>query len=200
MLNIKTIFIILLALLPSISISATDQSRYKIEALVFKSLSAYESNEIWPTESGVLDKADESKSQSMASQSEIVQTRSTSDNKSELEDIRERMEESGEYIVLDYRKWQQMADSRSQSPVTAYDSRYENIGQLKGRIQFYMSRFLHISVDLSLVPEHYSITETESGQTGRPFYQIQQDKRIKSKNIYYFDHPEFGVLVYIHPS
>ena len=196
MLNIKTILIAFLVLLPSISISATDQSRYKIEALVFKSLSASESNEIWPTESGIA----EPQSQSMASQSEIVQLRSSSENKGELVNIKERMEDSGEYIVLDYRKWRQLADSRSQSPVTVYDSRYEDIGQLKGIIQFYMSRFLHINVDLSLAPEHYTITETESGQTGRPLFQIQQDKRIKSKNIYYFDHPEFGVLVYINPS
>lgn len=198
MLNIKTISIIFLLLLPSISVSATDQSRYKIEALVFKSLTVSENNEIWPTEPGLPGKTNESLS--AASKSEIMQTHTTPGNESELYNIKQRMEESGEYIVLDYRKWQQMADARSQSPVTVYDSSYEDIGQLKGKIQFYMSRFLHISVDLSIVPEHYTTTETESDQTGRPLYLIQQGKRIKSKNIYYFDHPEFGVLVYVDPS
>jgi hypothetical protein len=56
---------------------------------------------------------------------------------------------------------------------------------LGGSLKLYLSRFLHLVVDLEKEAE-------VDGQT--VFYRIQEDRIFRSGELRYFDHPKFGVL------
>jgi len=81
---------------------------------------------------------------------------------------------------------------------------------LDGSFKLYLSRYLHLVVDLSLdaAPEtpvevddsmfsyrnNRRDAESAGGGTGRLRYHIAEDRIFKSGDLRYFDHPKFGVL------
>jgi hypothetical protein len=82
----------------------------------------------------------------------------------------------------------------------------------KGTITLYLSRFLHLAVDLryyaevrqldgekppplATLPAQMELKELEL----IPRYEIILERRIRSGQLNYFDHPAFGVLVVIRP-
>lgn len=198
-----TLFSIGGALSPLSVYAASEQPTYKIEAIVFKTLSGAKTLENWPSWA---DKTEKSKAAPRSAEDHPVPVKlqQQPSANSNLNKLMERMVQSGDYIVLDHRAWFQYADARSSSPASYYESRHENIGHLNGHIQFYMSRFLHINIDLDLVPEYFDDertirSEQDNNGNTKPVYTIKQSKRIVSEEYYYFDHPEFGVIIYIRP-
>jgi hypothetical protein len=77
---------------------------------------------------------------------------------------------------------------------------------LDGSLTLYLSRFLHLVVDVQLRdPDSIEnpITSTDDGFASfsdeviapRPiFYRIQEDRIVKNNDLRYYDHPRFGVL------
>jgi hypothetical protein len=76
-----------------------------------------------------------------------------------------------------------------------------------GTIQLHVSRFLHLSVDLDY--------RTRRSQTAAPFssvgssleplalpshYELRAQRRTRSGELHYFDHPAFGVLLVVRPD
>lgn len=83
---------------------------------------------------------------------------------------------------------------------------------LDGTLRLYLSRFLHLVVDLQLdAPESHQGSDSLSsygdyrsvsdyGELGRPGpvrYRIEEDRIFKSGELRYFDHPKFGALARI---
>lgn len=89
--------------------------------------------------------------------------------------------------------------------------------RLQGTISLYLSRFLHMAVDLSLeqkAPQRMSATEERVRQDGdsgsraalnfdpvfiaqSTFYRIEEDQIMRNNELRYFDHPKFGVIARI---
>ncbi len=80
---------------------------------------------------------------------------------------------------------------------------------LGGTLRLYLSRFLHLVVDLELdAPESHQSTDSRPGygdyrslsdydDFGSPMpvrYRIEEDRIFKSGELRYFDHPKFGAL------
>jgi hypothetical protein len=77
---------------------------------------------------------------------------------------------------------------------------------LDGSLTLYLSRFLHLVVDVQLRdPDSIEnpITTTDDGFASfsdeiiapQPiFYRIQEDRIVKNNDLRYYDHPRFGVL------
>ena len=82
---------------------------------------------------------------------------------------------------------------------------------LAGTLELYLSRYLHLVVNLELdAPENTVIGSTaEDGGTGdsdflgyldadetigRTRYRIEENRILKNGDLRYFDHPKFGVL------
>lgn len=87
---------------------------------------------------------------------------------------------------------------------------------LDGSLTLYLSRYLHLVVDLALdAPEDFSISvaadeprlvfgdsriryDLDFGQLAMPVrYRIQENRIIKNGDVRYFDHPKFGVVAKI---
>ncbi|MDG2375935.1 MAG: CsiV family protein [Woeseiaceae bacterium] len=89
--------------------------------------------------------------------------------------------------------------------------------RLEGAISLYLSRFLHMAVDLSLeqkAPQLMPATEERVRQDGdsgsraalsfdpvfiaqSTFYRIEEDRIVRNNELRYFDHPKFGVIAKI---
>ena len=99
------------------------------------------------------------------------------------------LNQDGHYRVLAHQHWKQTIDARTVArPVRVVAA---NPAELEGTIRFYMSRHLHLDVDLLL-------RETAPG-SGVKVYRLAEQRKLKSQETHYFDHPKLGVLVRVMP-
>jgi hypothetical protein len=97
----------------------------------------------------------------------------------------------GRHRVLFHRRWTQPNDTKEKSPVALLKS---EDGTLNGTLRFYVSRFMHLELSADFTP-----VAASAGQLA-PIYQIQEQRRIRSQETHYFDHPKFGVIVRVTPA
>lgn len=103
--------------------------------------------------------------------------------------IRNLLDQDGRYRVLAHQHWQQTIDAKTVAkpvPVLA-----TNTAELEGTIRFFMSRHLHLDVDL--------LFRDVTAESGNIVYRLSEQRKLKSQETHYFDHPRFGVLVRIMP-
>lgn len=103
------------------------------------------------------------------------------------------LEKDGQYRVLAYLRWVQTVDAKSiAKPMRVMSA---TPGELEGTIRFFMSRHLHLDVNLAL-------RETVAASGSEPtatVYQMNEQRKIKTQETHYFDHPRLGVLVRVMP-
>ncbi len=64
---------------------------------------------------------------------------------------------------------------------------------IDGTVKLYLSRFLHLVIDLQMDAEAEPVADTFT--PAAPLrYRIQEDRIFRSGELRYFDHPKFGVL------
>lgn len=105
-----------------------------------------------------------------------------------------QLERDGNYRVLARAHWQQTVDSspkQSAKPVriASVDPAIPN--ELEGAVRFSMSRYLHLDVNL--------LFRTQTTDGVAQVYRLSEQRRVKSQETQYFDHPRFGVLVRVMP-
>lgn len=111
------------------------------------------------------------------------------------------------YQPLLHAAWTQAALPRESSITIELDMLTEPPENLTGRFTLYLSRFLHLDVDLALqeesgdpviidVPDQFGFTQAVSGLLPVQ-YRIQEDRIFKNGDTRYFDHPRFGLLARI---
>ncbi len=102
------------------------------------------------------------------------------------------LEGDGSHRVLARAHWRQTVDSGpkpSSKPVRIASATSD---ELDGTVRFFMSRYLHLDVSL--------LFRTNSPDDPAPaVFRISEQRRVKSQETQYFDHPRFGVLVRVMP-
>jgi len=189
--------------------AATTPANYSVELVVFRNLMPdLEGKEIWSPDRVNLNIP------------ELDQARNAADSNDENTDIGKAvvlLQTNDKYQVLTHKRWIQTADARSSSPVMRIT---DPAGDLDGTVVFYMSRFLHVDVDLllkdeseqkadaapalattdSTPPATASASAVDAGINNQELaYRIDESRRIRSNQMNYFDHPKFGVLLIITP-
>jgi hypothetical protein len=102
------------------------------------------------------------------------------------------LEQDGHYRVLSHQHWQQTIDAKTiAKPVRIAG---DTPAELDGTIRFYMSRYLHLDVDLL-----FRQAAPGGEQGGGIVYRLTEQRKVKSQETHYFDHPKLGVLVRIMP-
>jgi len=102
------------------------------------------------------------------------------------------LERDGHYHVLAHQHWQQTIDAKTiAKPVKIVG---DNPAELEGIVRFYMSRFLHLDIDLL-----YHQAAPAGAQSGEVVYRLTEQRKVKSQETHYFDHPKLGVLVRVMP-
>ncbi len=157
---------------------APANTTYDVEVLVFETtLPTLEGSELW------------TRDRMRATIPEIAEAITIGEKpsgNSNLSTVAAALERDGSYRILTHQHWQQTAEAKSAvKPVRLRNTD----GQVDGALRFYMSRFLHVDLDLVL-REKNSAAENVN-------YRISEHRRVKTQEVNYFDHPKFGVLVRI---
>lgn len=183
--------------------AATGGANYEVEIVVFKNLMPdLEGKEIWSP-----DRVDAS----LPDMEKTARAADAKDEKSVLGKAVAAMKEQEKYVVMAHKRWTQGAEAKSTSPVMRISTEE---GELDGTFTFYMSRFLHVQLQL-LLKEQAEATDQAAppattaanapSNSAEPVatpvlaYRIEESRRIRSNQVHYFDHPKFGALVRISP-
>lgn len=113
------------------------------------------------------------------------------DNKN-LGNIAQRLRNSAGYRVVTHQSWQQAVGNRNTAQAVAIES-----DRVKGQVRFHIATYLHANLDLWLQDGMQSV-ESDSFQTlHQP--RLVEMRRIRSKQVHYFDHPRFGAILQLIP-
>lgn len=145
----------------------------------------------------------------------------------ELDDLYTKIERLDAYRPLLHGGWVQ--PGLPPEAAHPFDLSLLGISNPRGTIELYLSRFLHLKVDLSYAPpENTAVGGDGSGAANPAFgtensalgagssafgaadstldafalpprYSLHAERRLRSGEIHYIDHPAFGVLVQIRP-
>lgn len=190
------LIILLLGWLLSVSVygaPSSSSTNYEVEVLVFETqLPELEGSEQWTRAS-----------RETEPKAITVETAAPS---SEFANAMAAMRNDGRYKVLLHKRWAQAAEAKSSGPPILLNT---GDNQLDGTFRFYLSRFLHVEMNLTFQPQTTSTgalgsptaspTTTNATAEGPPVFVINEQRRIKSNELNYFDHPKFGVLVRVTP-
>lgn len=154
-------------------------SNYDVEVVVFENrLPALDGGELWPREN----------LRSLATDIAAAVETQAPDEGAPLAAAAKALAADGGHRVLAHRRWTQAAEARSAAQVVRL-----NAGEtLDGVLRFYLSRFLHIDVNLVLVDGAGSWRDENFAGVA---YRLSEHRRVKTQEINYFDHPKFGVIV-----
>lgn len=162
----------------------TTPGTYEIEVLVFENrLPDLDGGEQWGTGRATT-------AQEAADAVNLATTPAGSD----LAGIAAALQNDGRYRLLTHRRWVQAADNKaaSNAVVLQTDNR-----EIDGHVRFYMSRFLHVELNVAFQPQVAALGGTEAVPAP---YRLAEQRRIKSQELNYFDHPKFGALVRVVPA
>ena len=118
-----------------------------------------------------------------------------------MDNIRGGLAAARGYSVLFHRAWRQLAYDRASAidyPVHSFANKGSN--SVEGTITLIVERYLHLDLDLLLMqagsrrPVLYS-----DGPGSVPAYRLNEKRRVRSGELHYFDHPQFGVIARITP-
>lgn len=175
--------LLLLAPLPAAAADADKPSRYDIEVLVFE-------NRLPELAGDELVRGDPATLRRKALETAVPPVASPAENYLQP-GITRLLEGDGHYRVLAHAHWQQTLEPSPKTPVKPVRIAGADPNELDGSVRFTMSRFLHLDVGLLFRPA----ADGEAAAT----YTINEQRRIKSQETHYFDHPRFGVLVRVIP-
>ena len=192
-------FIITLCLLLA-SINAFAEQWYHVELIVFEQLDTV-TDEQWPQMNVISDPVTQADNTSLlpGMASSLIQP---AENET-LSGAASQLNQSASYQVHYYKSWQQPVMQKGQERAINIHSDNDVID---GTIRLYKATYLHAKLDLwlkqSMVqnnswsdasPEGINISELPRNPN------LKESRRIRTKKVYYFDHPKMGALVKLTP-
>ena len=191
---IKNLLLATLIILSPIANAATQATTepapkvYEIEVMVFQNIRTdLEGGELWVNERINPDIADLDKS---------VAISTVPGEDSDLTKAKELIEQNSNYRILVHKQWVENANPRSDAKLVRLNT---EDGDLDGTFKFFMSRFLH--VDMNLIFKEAETTSlfqaSNLENTNTIGYEIRERRRVRSNEMQYFDHPKFGALVQV---
>jgi hypothetical protein len=118
-----------------------------------------------------------------------------------LDGIRGGLRNSSGYSVLFHRAWRQVGYDAAHAIAYPIHSFAENgRDSIEGSVTLVRERYLHLDVDLLLMktsgaaPAQYS-----EGPNSAPAFRLREKRRMRSRELHYFDHPRFGMIAMVTP-
>lgn len=170
--------------LMALSLPAHAEQWYKVELIVFENLNP-NTTESSPT---------------MTNRAPVRLTPESSNNyvqpagRETLNDIAQRLRNSAGYRVLTHSAWTQSALNRSRAQPIAISGE-----RLEGQIKIHVATYLHADLDLWLLDSRATSVDTLGEVTGPRNPNLKELRRLRSKQVHYFDHPRFGAILRMDP-
>ncbi len=181
-----------LSLQASAASTTKPPDRYEVEVLVFQNCLDYlEGQELWTQDT--VDKK-------LPGIDQARDSGARPDPNSDLSKAAEALEAGGDYLILTHRRWEQEAESRSTAKWMRMGNPNSFESDLIGTMRFYQGRYLHIELELLFRDRSVAMVSSTEGVVALPqVYRISEQRRIRSLEVNYFDHPKFGALVQVTP-
>jgi hypothetical protein len=180
----------------ALAAAATDkdkESTYHVEVLVFATrLPQLDGDELWTQDQA-------GNSASALAEAEAPGPAAPVNN---LSAAANDLARDGRFRILGYFSWTQTADAKSASkPVRLRGTNPKNPDELDGSMRLYLSRYLHLDLNLGYREDARDAKPAGAGgdNSGKISYRISEQRRVKSQETHYFDHPKFGALVRLTP-
>jgi hypothetical protein len=184
--RLTVVFLGWFAIAPAFGAAPSGASaNYEIEVLIFEMLlPEFEGSELWTRAPRPVD----------ANATTVESLSPTADFSSAVTAMRT----DGRYRVLVHKRWIQSAESKANGPPVQLATEDREIN---GTLKFYLARFLHLELNMSYQPRNVGAIGAVGAPSSDslPSYVIIEQRRIKSNDLNYFDHPKFGVLVRVTP-
>ena len=141
-----------------------------------------------------------------AQQAEALSIRPLAPEQLKLGNEYRKLRASAAYRPLLHAGWVQ--PGLAEADAQPFDLNVLGVLNPSGTVRVHLSRFLHITLDLTYQAEVFSRTEATAGATGGdgldelrlpPRYHLVATRNARSNELHYFDHPAFGVLVRVTP-
>lgn len=117
-----------------------------------------------------------------------------------LEGVRGGLRNSRNYEVLAHRAWRQVGYDTAHAvpyPVQAYTGNGDY--RVEGSVKLVRERYLHLDVDLLLLTAGGAPGQYTEAPGSRPAFELREKRRMRSRELHYFDHPRFGVIALVTP-
>lgn len=154
-------------------------SKYDIEVLVFAiQVPRFEGGELWTRAEQPIDTGDAVFPRELRPSADFNR-------------IADALNGDERFHVLLEKHWTEIGDTKSNVPPVLLTT---GNNEVNGIMRFYLSRFLHVELNLRYEPDPSLI-----GAVTAPDFTIHEQRRVRANEMTYFDHPKFGVIVRISP-
>jgi len=118
-----------------------------------------------------------------------------------LDDIRGGLRNSSGYSVLLQRAWRQVGYDAAHAIAYPIHTLADNgRDRIEGSVTLVRERYLHLDVDLLLVPAGSTApAQYSDGPGSKPAFRLREKRRMRSRELHYFDHPRFGMIAMVTP-
>lgn len=182
---LHTLFI---GLLFTTLVNVASARTYLVEMITFTNSGA--SNERWNFNSALASQR-RTKVNSFFAQS---RDKDSSGNLSYLGGTYSTLAGSSEHRILKVNHWTQQSANYTRSPLVQVNNSDLSI---KGAVRVYAPNLLFVELNLMYSPNRDSLAVNAEG--AKEAYFIDERRRIKLKEVHYFDHPKFGVVLIVVP-
>jgi len=177
--------------------------QFDIELLIYQNLSASDGGEVWPVDYS--EWFEEEIPELNAAQPGMPK-RAVADmpawldrNNLQLKAEQQAMKRSANYRPLRHLAWRQTVVDRDRAKdIEIPAASGDNPAKIEGTVRVAVERYLHLYLDLKLVNSSLALN-AEFSDYDLPEFRLTQHRRMRSKELHYFDHPKFGVIALIMP-
>ena len=181
--------------------------QFDIELLIFQNLTADDGGEVWPVDysewftedsNGPIGPGSATATQP-DTESEPTGPAWLNPDALHLKAEQAALARSGNYRPLRHIAWRQIVlDRNNAQAIDIPADANEGPVKIEGTVRVAVERYLHLYLDLKLVDTTLAV-QTEFFDFELPEFRMQQKRRMRSKELHYFDHPKFGVIALITP-
>lgn len=210
MTNRLGIFGALIGLLLSAPLQADDDSgiprQYDIELLIFQNLVENDGGEVWPVDySGLYEEPDGGDTTTLPAPLSVTWLPESAYH---LKAERAALNRSSRYRTLAYLAWRQPVADRVSARTLELPARpRSDSAWVDGTVRVAVERYLHLYLDLKLhlpapaIPAVAGEIATPEGEEEYriPAIRLTEQRRMRSKELHYFDNPRFGAIALITP-
>jgi hypothetical protein len=172
--------------------------QYEIELLVFRNLIESDGGEAWAADYSEWVEGSPDVVQSAEAGTPAVTWLNAAHHR--LAAHENTLRRSANYRPIAYLAWRQPVYDRDQARALVLPSATDASGDayVDGSVKVAVERYLHLYLDLQLhLPVHSQEPEAMGHEI--PEFRLTESRRMRSKEIHYFDHPRFGVIALITP-
>jgi hypothetical protein len=178
--------------------SPAEPREFEIELLVFQNLVANDGGEIWPIDYS--EWFEEFEDEPAKNDPATTKINWLPEKAYRLSAERNALGRSSQYRPIAYFAWRQDVLDRTQAVPMELPGEDDNTGNtyVDGSVRVAVERYLHLYLNLQL---HTPVNDEqlELLEYDIPEFRLTEHRRMRSKEVHYFDNPRFGVIALITP-